>query len=289
MRARGSWRLVGCVLVRNENVHVEQAIRNVAGACERIHAVDHFSDDGTWEILRRLAREYDHLDVRRSPRASTSHDLLERYAGTRTWVLGVDGDELYDPDGLERLRDALAAGAHADVFRLKGHVLNCDALDAESGRAWGWMAPPSRPVTKLFNFAAVESWRGGSQRLHDGRPLFREGFRWESLRFLSESASWDDDPLRCLHACFLPRSHGEPPGIRPNLYESRRFDRSPMGRIKRAVRGAPRVDPGWKRDWYARGERVCVDARPFLRRDDVRLRARPEPLEAASGGCASSP
>src|SRR5206468_3748630 len=91
------------------------AVRNVAAFCDRIHAVDHVSDDGTWDILRRLAGELDYLDVHRSPRAGDSHRVLERYAGTPTWVLRVDGDELHDPEKLRRLREDLRFGAYADV------------------------------------------------------------------------------------------------------------------------------------------------------------------------------
>src|SRR3954447_10732954 len=85
--------IVGIVLVHNEDVFVERAIRNVAAFCDRLHAVDHVSTDGTWEILQRLEREYDHLDARRVRHARQSHQLVEPYAGTNTWVFGVDGDE----------------------------------------------------------------------------------------------------------------------------------------------------------------------------------------------------
>jgi hypothetical protein len=42
-----SVRVVGIVLVRNEDMFVERAIRNVAAFCDRIHAVDHVSTDST--------------------------------------------------------------------------------------------------------------------------------------------------------------------------------------------------------------------------------------------------
>ena len=266
--------LVGSVLVRNEDRFVEQAVLNIASCCDRIYAHDHVSDDDTWEILRRLASQLDHLEVHRTRRTSDSQKPLERYAGTQTWVLGVDGDELYDPAALAKLRDALTAGEHSDVFRLKGHVLNCEELDMDSRSASGYMAPPSRPITKLFNFGAVSSWTGSSHRLHDGWPAFRPGFHWESLRYLSETTSWEDDPLRCLHVCFLPRStrDRESP-VRLNPVETGMYDRTLVGRLKRKVR-APAIDPkivelhhagtDWKREWYARGERVRVDAGPFL-------------------------
>jgi glycosyltransferase involved in cell wall biosynthesis len=261
-------RIVGSVLVRNEDVFVAQSIRNVAAFCDRIHAVDHVSTDRTWEILRELSRELDHLEVRRAHNAAVAHRLLAAYAGTDTWVLGVDGDELYDPGGLERLRADLLAGAHAEVFRVKAHVLNCDELDLGGGTAAGWLAPPSRPITKLFNFGAVESWPESPDPLQAGNVVFRAGHHWESRKDLADRTSWQIDPLRCLHVCFLPRSSRDASETRRNLDESGEYDRGPVGTLKRVLRPAKRstADAGWKRDWYARGERVTIDARPFFGR-----------------------
>ena len=268
--------IVGSVLVRNEDVHVERAIRNVAGFCDRIHVVDHASTDRTWEIVHALAGELDHVDARRSRNSADAHRLLEPYAGTPTWVLGVDGDELYDPAGLARLRDELLAGAHADVFRLKAHVLNCDEVDYGTRTAAGWLAPPSRPITKLFNFGAVESWTDSPDPLQAGRVVFRAGYEWESRRDLFLTTTWESDPLRCLHVCFVRRSSGDRDdggAGRRNLDESREFDRSPVGTLKRIVRRptpAPRIvelerqGKNWKREMYARGDRVTVDASAFL-------------------------
>jgi len=258
--------IVGSVLVRNEDLFVEQSIRNVAEFCDRIHAVDHVSSDRTWEILRALAVELDHLEVRRSRRSATAHRLLAPYAGSDTWVIGVDGDELYDPAGLAQLRRDLLGGAHADVFRIKAHVLNCDELDTSGGTASGWLAPPSRPVTKLFNFGAVESWTESPDPLQAGNVLFRAGQHWESRRDLADGTTWDTDPLRCLHVCFLRRSSADSGDARLNLDESGEYDRGPLGALRRLVRRSRRdgVGRNWKRDWYARGERVTIDAGPFF-------------------------
>jgi Glycosyl transferase family 2 len=266
--------IVGSFLVRNEEVFVERAIRNTVEFCDRIHVVDHVSGDNTWEILRSLEREFDHVDARRSRNSAEAQRLLEPYTGTKTWVIGVDGDELYDSWGLARLREDLREGAHADVFRLKAHVLNCDDLDLAAVTASGWLAPPSRPVTKLFNFAAVESWTDSPDPLQSGNVVFRSGYHWESRRDLAGTTSWDTDPLRCLHVCFLRRSSLDPEArTRKNLDESREFDRGAVGTLKRIVHRpvpAPHIaalrrgGKDWKREWYARGERVTVDARPFL-------------------------
>jgi Glycosyl transferase family 2 len=270
--------IVGSVLVRNEDRFVEQAIRNVAEFCDRIHVVDHLSHDGTFEILQLLAHELDHLDLHRSSKSAIAHRLLEQYAGTPTWVLGVDGDELYDPAQLESFRADLKAGAHAGVFRVKGHVLNCDALDEEARTASGWLAPPSRPITKLFNFGSLESWQGIAEPLQGGDAVFRPGYHWESRRDLAGETTWETDPLRCLHLCFLPRSSLDPAevgGGRQSLAESREFELGPIAMLKRLVR-PPRPAPhiaelarqgkNWKQEWYARGERVTVDAARFLGR-----------------------
>jgi Glycosyl transferase family 2 len=269
-------RMIGSVLVRNEDVFVEQAIRNVARVCDRIHAVDHASGDRTWEILRTLESELDHLEVLRSKNSAVAHRLLERYAGTRTWVLGVDGDELYDPAGLARLRTQLEGGAHADVFRLKAHVLNCDEIDWQRRTAAGWLAPPSRPVTKLFNFGAVDSWTNSLDPLQSGDVVFRPGYDWESRRDLADETEWETDPLRLVHVCFLRRSSRDPEQtrvIRLNLEESLEYRRGVLGWLRRRVRPHPLPADieatlarggDWKREWYARGDRVVVDATPFL-------------------------
>lgn len=271
-------RIVGSVLVRNEDRFVEQSIRNVAEFCDRIHAVDHTSDDRTWEILRSLAAELDHLDVHSARNSSLAHRLLEPYAGTATWVIGVDGDELYDPARLALFRRDLCAGAHADVFRLKAHVLNCDQLDEDGRTASGWLAPPSRPITKLFNFGAVDSWKGIPEPLQGGDAVFRCGYHWEARRDLATTTTWDTDPLRCLHLCFLQRSSLDPDDVgggRKSLAESGEFDLGPLGKARRVVgrtRPAPHIlelareGKNWKQEWYARGERRTVDAAPFLGR-----------------------
>ena len=262
--------IVGIVLVHNEDVFVEQAIRNVAEFCDRIHAVDHVSSDQTWEVLLALAGEYDHLDIRRTHQAADSHALVEQYAGTNTWVLGVDGDELYDAPRLAGFREELLAGAYGDVFKIASNVLNCVQLDRERGSASGYISPPSRSITKLYNFAALESWAGdGAERLHGGAPVFRDGYDERTVDNIGERLSWEDTPLRCLHVCFLRRSTQDPehagPSGRPILEETTMHDRSWRGALKRRLRRRriPEVSD-WKREKYMRGELVTLDASSFL-------------------------
>jgi glycosyl transferase family 2 len=262
-----SAQVVGIVLVRNEDVFVEQAIRNVAEFCDRIHAVDHVSTDRTWEILRDLAEEYSQLEVRRARHAGESHELIEPYAGTDTWVFGVDGDELYDAGRLATFREELLGGAHSRVFKIASNVLNCVALDRAT--AAGYLSPPARSITKLYNFGAIESWQGdGSERLHGGTIVFRDGYDERAVENIGERLSWDESPLRCLHACFLQRSTSDRQTgeARPILEHTGMHDRSWRGAVKRRLRrhAPPDETTDWKRQKYMRGELVTVDASPFF-------------------------
>jgi hypothetical protein len=262
--------IVGVVLVRNEDLLVEHAIRSVTDFCDRIHALDHVSTDGTWDILRALERDYDHLDVRRTTHAGDSQRVLERYAGTDTWVFGVDGDEFYDSQRLRALRNDLLAGAYHDVFKIGYNMLNCVEIDWEARTASGYLSPPSRLARKLFNFAAIESWKGhGAERLHGGVVVFRPGYDHTSVDNIGDRLSWDETPLRCLHATFLRRSSADPeheqPVLRPILMESAMQDRSWRGGLKRFLRRRrPPAVSEWKPQKYMRGELVTVDASPFL-------------------------
>lgn len=258
---------------------MRQALVNVAEFCDQILVADHMSTDRTPEILRELARELDHLEVRRIGHSAESHAMIERYAGSDTWILSVDGDELYDPDRLVRFRRDLEGGAHRDVFRVRPAGLHCEELDESQALASGYLSPPSRPLVGLLNFAAIESWSGvRAERLHGGDVRFRRGFDMESWRHLGMELGWDESPFRDLHVCFLRRSSSDPDVIpssgRPNLAEMGMYRHGLLGLLGRFARrtlGRGHVErreaSGWKAHKYRRGERVTVDASPFLRQE----------------------
>jgi glycosyltransferase involved in cell wall biosynthesis len=271
---------VVCIsLVRNEDRFVRRALLNVADFCDRLFVVDHMSTDRTSDILRELGRELDHLEVRRARHSAQSHAMIEGLAGTDTWVLSVDGDELYDPVGLEQFRPRLEDGVYADVFRIRPAGFHCYELDESRRLASGYLSPPSRPVIGLLNFAAIDSWTSvTSQRLHGGDVTFRPGFGWESWRHLGAEYGWEECPFRDLHVGFLRRSSRDPDVTsstgRPNLAESGAFRRGVLGPFERLARralgrrqAATRDVPAWKAEKYRRGELATVDASPFLSRE----------------------
>ena len=257
------------VLLHNEDVFAERVIRNVAAFCDRIHVADHMSTDGTWEIVSALARELDHVDATRISNSAQSHDMISVYAGTNTWVLGADGDELYDPVALQRLRNQLEEGLYDHAFRIVPAMLHAIAIDDQAGTATGYLSPPARSAGgKLFNFNAINSWTHVyRQCLHEGEVEYRPGWEWESVANLGGELGWDASPFRCLHTCFMRRSSQEPDGaVRLNPIEARSHRRDTVGRAQLRLRrlSLRRQPVPWKVEKYRHGPLVTKDVTAFL-------------------------
>ena len=260
-------RIVGILLVRNEDLFVAQAIRNAAAFCDELLLCDHRSTDGTTGILREFASRLPHASFCELDHPRGSHDLLKPFAGTPTWVFGFDGDELYDPNGLAALRPRLLGREFDAVWRMKGNVIHCLELDRQKGRAIGHLAPPSRSITKLYNFSAIEAWSGDTvERLHGGAIRFQPGWNDAMKRNLQDEIGWEDSSLRCLHLCFLRRSSRESdqPGARENIMEI--YGSGLAGKLRHLATSLAgrRTDSRWKREHYCRGEAVAVDTAAFF-------------------------
>lgn len=258
--------VTGIVLARNEERYIETAVRNAAGFCDRMLLCDHRSSDATPGILRGLSSELPAAEFHALGHPRESHELLKPLCGTATWVFAVDGDEIYDPEGLERLRGRMEAGEFDGVWTLFGNVLNVTRLAEDRATATGHLAPPCRSMTKLYNFAAISSWNGNCpERLHGGEPVFRSGFAATGRRYLHEETPWEDADFRCLHLCFLPRSSAEATEARRNIMETygsgwRDRVRFALGRIFSGDRDVSR----WKNERYRRGPEVTVDVSAFF-------------------------
>jgi hypothetical protein len=260
--------LAAVVLLHDEDVFAERVIRNLANVCDRVHVADHASTDRTWKVVTDLAHELDNVDATRVAHAARSHDLVLPYVGTDTWVLSADGDELFDPGGLRATRGELEAGRYNRHFRLVPAMLHCVELDETARTATGYLAPPARSGPKLFNFSVLRSWDGvHRERLHEGNPVFLDGWSWESVLNVGEQTRWEETRFRCLHACFLRRSSresAEGEHVRLNIAESNTYRRDLVGRIRRALAGQGLTDTSWKLEKYRQGPLVTKDASPFL-------------------------
>lgn len=257
-------RIVGIVLVINEDRFIEPVLRNMVDFCDEIIvADDYLTRDHTGEIVKRIAAEEPKISYHRILRTGTSHDMIQQYAGTDTWIFAVDGDEIYDPEGLKRFRARLEVGEFDQWWCVFGNVLNCVRLDEASGMAEGYLAPPCRTMTKLYNFAAIDAWEGPTvERLHGGTIRFRPGYDVTLRCNLHEQVGWEEADFRCLHTCFLPRSSLESgdSGFRRNI-----MDRQAMPWWRRAL-GLDKGYVPWKQVKYRRGDLVRSDVRVFFSR-----------------------
>ena len=126
-------RIVGSVLVRNEDIFVERALLNIVDFCDEILVQDHQSTDHTPAILAGLARRFPKIQVRSVCHPSESSAAIAHLVSTPTWIFGVDGDEIYDPAGLARLRRELLAGQYEAWWAIFGNVLHCTKIEHDGG------------------------------------------------------------------------------------------------------------------------------------------------------------
>jgi glycosyl transferase family 2 len=257
-------RIVGIVLVRDEDVFVEQVVRNIAAFCDEILLVDHRSADGTTATLSRLAEELPHARFHRIRRTHESHDLILRYVGTPTWLFGVDGDELYDPVGLRDFRGRLLSNEFDDFWLLKGIQLHCRRLDLDNEIAEGWLAPPARSTTMLYNFDVISSWEGRAiERFMGGTTTERRPVRADGTCWIRDEASWDSSSFRCLHVCFLRRTSRQQRGqvTRPSIPDRR--SRSLRQKLAASVLGRE-PESWWKLNKYTQGAPTTVAVPGFV-------------------------
>jgi len=199
--------VVGIFMIKNEDVYIEQAILNVVDFCDVIYVEDNESTDGTPEILQRLADKFKHIHVRTISDTKESNEHLVQYFDTDTWVFAVDGDELYDPDGLREMRDRLEAGEFDDWWMIYGNCLHINKFDHETYQAKGYLSPPSKSMTKLYNFSLISDFPITDERLH-GHPVFKVGPQETKSRklHLLNQKTWDNAFFRCAHMAFVQRT-----------------------------------------------------------------------------------
>lgn len=258
--------IVGIFLLRNEDIFVERSVLNVLEFCDRVIVAENYSSDNTWSILQSLSRRHSKIELSRIRHIAQSHDLIAELAGKSIWVFGVDGDEIYDPEGLKRFRHTLLSGIYDDWWSIFGNVLNVTDLSPSYEKANGYLAPPCRSITKLYNFGALQSWDGPCpERLHGGTPIFRTGYHAGLRLDLHSETSWDQSDFRCLHTCFIRRSSREL-GVNGRVNPAELNAQGWLARLVTRLRKTLRRNSisGWKREKYMRGEQVTLDAMPFF-------------------------
>jgi len=206
---------VGVWLLRNEEYFAGWSLMNAAGFCDRVLVMDNGSRDRTREIVEAVIARHPHVEIMDVEDARDTHKYFEDFAGTRTWVFGVDGDEIYDPAGLARLRPRLLAGEFDRYWRIAGHMRHVLGIRFDRAEASSYVQPEAPEVTKLYNFGAMETWRPGPhERLHGLKSIvYRPGYGRDSELCVWREQSWDNALFRCLHLCFMPRSPLDAPAF----------------------------------------------------------------------------
>lgn len=261
--------IIGIVLIQNEDLFIDRVLTNIIGFCDEIIVADNFSTDQTSDKVKDLQQQQSKIRYHSIRNPSLSHDLISGYAGEKTWIFAVDGDEVYDPVGLQKLRTRIIAGEYDSQWMILGNALNCIEFNPKKGYARGYLAPPCRSMTKLYNFRAIEAWAGPCpERLHGGDVCFRRGYD-KSLRLeLHKDVTWNESDFRCLHLCFIRRSSLEKDNtgrvIRKNISDM--LSEGICARIKTRCFNLMGITQksSWKREKYMRGKLVEKNIEPFV-------------------------
>jgi len=199
-------KIIGIMVLKNEELWLKNVIENVIEFCDKLIILDNNSDDMTWEIIRKMQNQSSKIFSYKIKSMAESHSYISGYAGTNTWVFGVDGDELYDPIGLQKLKKELNSGKYNHIWNIKGNVLHCISIDRTKKIGIGYLAPPSRSITKLYNFSIINKWDKCPERLHSGQLIFSDTYTNETFK-IKNKFDWDESHFRCLHLCFIKRSN----------------------------------------------------------------------------------
>jgi glycosyltransferase involved in cell wall biosynthesis len=261
--------IVGICQVRNEDVFLNQALINIHDFCDMIIVADHQSHDDTERIVRQRMRVSSKIKYHSITHPSKAHDLIRGYANTKTWIFPVDGDELYDPVGLAKLKSQIINGEFNAYRQIYGHSLHCVSIDQKKKLAKGYMSPPSRTVTKFYNFGALIDWSGPcSERCHGGNIVFKYGYSKDSNLNMQDTISWDESPFRLLHTCFMRRSsldHDNINTIRLNPFEIHAMFRPPRWLYHlRQLLKLPTVSK-YKQERYMRGNLTEFEISSFFK------------------------
>jgi glycosyltransferase involved in cell wall biosynthesis len=262
-------KIIGILLLKNEEIWIKNIIENIVDFCDKVIVLDNNSSDKTWSIIQKIQVKYSNIFSRKIDSVGESHSFISEYAGTDTWIFGVDGDELYDPTGLVKLKKDLIEGRFKGVWNIKGNVLHCTNINKIQKNAVGYLAPPSRSMTKLYNFNLIESWDNCPERLHAGNLIQKKGVNL-TTKYLYNNYDWNNTYFKCLHLCFIKRSSNK---IKSNLNPAEIMDYSKK-LLYRIISKANNnfvtelmvsfQQSMYKTSEYAKGELVKVNIEKFI-------------------------
>lgn len=264
-------KIVGVSLVKNEENFIAWALLNAVEFCDEIIVLDNMSEDRTVEIVDAIASRHKHTTVIKVQDGNNTHKYVEDYAGTPTWILRIDGDEIFDPVGLAQLRERLLAGKFDEFWRLEASTLHVVGISFHQSQAYGYAPPGVAVLSNLYNFNAIESWHPGPrERLHGNSSIaFRSGYSLNSIKSFWNEHSWNDSQFRGLHMCFFPRSSLDEDINYYNQLDSRKniAEFRLARRLARKMNKKYAQRPDHKNRTYAKDELTSLDISSFGRPD----------------------
>ena len=207
--------IVGICVIKNEDIYIDRVLKNIVSFCDKVRVIDNCSTDSTVPIVEQFLEDHPNVSLESIQDISMSHDLVQEYVGSDTWVFCVDGDEIYDPGGLERLKFLMEDGKCQKYWMLRGYFYHLISLDIAEKQAVGYMAPPAKDPNKLYNFSLLESWPidrevpVGHCMTHKFKNPKYNSYNLPKKRLLYNEFGWDSCPLRCVHTRMLKRSSRE--------------------------------------------------------------------------------
>jgi len=258
-----SHQIIGVFLVRNEDLLIRKSMDNVVESCDQVLVFNHGSSDRTPTILKEMEQKYSQIQIHNILHPKESHDALNPYVGTKTWIFAVDGDEIYDRERTRLFLNELREGKHSRYFRIRGNTLHCTG--AKDGCFSGYLSPPARSIVKLYNYGVVEEWKDGYERLHGGNLVMKEGSTERDAYNLFKEYNFEDSPLRCLHLPFTRRSSRDPENFVPRQNIPDRISRRRLARMYFDLRAWLRIPIAsyGKQKNYAFGDLVRLPLEGF--------------------------
>ncbi len=260
-------KIVGIFLVKNEDRFIKNALENVLDFCDEIIVLDNNSTDNTYTILEGIQKENStKINLHKIDDALSSHGFIEKYANTDTWIFAVDGDEIYDKQGLKTFREEILTGKYKKYWKIFGNCIHVNKIDEDERSVYGYMTPPSRSITKLQNFNAIIKWDEHTERLHGTKMEFKEDFKENSVFLLHDIYNWENSVFRCLHMCFVNRSSKDTKtyNTRFNPLENSKMYFPFVNFIRNILRGNFSFQSSYKIKKYQRGKLEKFEISDFL-------------------------
>ncbi len=207
--------IIGICLVKNEDIYIERVLKNISNFCDKIRVIDNGSEDNTINIIKKCMEKFPNISLEYITDINKTHTIVEKYAGEDKWIFGVDGDEIYDPQGLAHLRVKILYGKYQKFWMLRGYFYHLVNLDMNTKKAEGYLAPPSKDPNKLYNFSLLKSWPTDNIQplFHCQTHVFKNNKyysqNYPKRKLFHKKHEWDDCPLRCVHTRMLKRSSKE--------------------------------------------------------------------------------